>query len=202
MKKRTLKSLAPLLLSAALFPATTHFATNSRAQDRPDPEQFRQMMMDRFREMLEVKGDDDWKIIQERIQKVMDARMAAGGFGFPGMGPPGGRRGGGPGGPGGPPPDGGPDGGPGGGGPPPGGPPPGGGFGGPGGPMGQRSAEAQALQQALEAKASPDEIKAKLEKFREARKANEAKLEAAQQELRMVLGVRQEAMAVLAGLLK
>jgi hypothetical protein len=199
MKKRTLKSLAPLLLSVALFPAATHFATNSRAQDRPDPEQFRQMMMDRFREMLEVKGDDDWKIIQERIQKVMDARMAAGGFGFPGMGPPGGPRRDGPGGP---PPDSGPDGGPGGGGPPPGGPPPGGGFGGPGGPMGRRSPEAQALQQALEAKASPDEIKAKLDKLREARKASEAKLEAAQQELRMVLGVRQEAAAVLAGLLK
>ena len=67
--------------------------------------------------------------------------------------------------------------------------------------MGQRSPEAQALRTALEANASADEIKAKLTKLREARKANEAKLEAAREELRKVLSVKQEAVAVLAGLL-
>src|SRR3954466_1478149 len=59
-----------------------------------DPEQMKQRMMDRYKERLEVKSDDEWKIISERIEKVMtaqrDARIASfGGFGG------GGRRGGG-----------------------------------------------------------------------------------------------------------
>lgn len=182
--KQFIKSLASLVVTTTLFTGVNHIVAPAMAQDRPDPEQFRQMMMDRFREQLDVKGDDEWKLIQDRIQKVMDARMAGGGFGFPGMGRP---PGGGPSGPGG---------GPGG---------PGGGPGGPGGGpgrMGQRSPEAQALQAALEAKASPDEVKAKLAQLREARKANEAKLAQAQEELQKILSVRQEAAAVLAGLLK
>jgi hypothetical protein len=203
-----------LVLSAALLPGLNQFAGSARAQGGPpnfDPAEFRQRMMDRFREQFEVKSDDEWKIIQDRLEKVMAARMAGGGFGFPGMGGPGG-PGGGPGGgrrsrggpdgpdggPGGPPPDGGP-----------GGPPPGGGPGGrsgPGGPgfggMGRQSAETQALREAVEAKAPPEEIKARLAKLREARKAGEAKLEAAQADLVAVLNVRQEAVAVMAGLLK
>ncbi len=46
------------------------------------------------------------------------------------------------------------------------------------------------------------EIKAKLAKVREVRKANEAKLEAAQEDLRKILSVQQEAVAVMTGLLK
>src|SRR5437660_10438766 len=64
-----------------------------------DPEQFRQQMMDRYKERLEVKSDDEWKIISERIEKVTQAQRDAriGGFGgFGGPGGPGGRRGGGP----------------------------------------------------------------------------------------------------------
>ena len=48
------------------------------------------MMMDRFREQFEVKDDDEWKLIQDRIEKVMEARRAAGGFGGMGFGRPGG----------------------------------------------------------------------------------------------------------------
>ena len=70
------------------------------------------------------------------------------------------------------------------------------GFGGETGP------EREALQQAFDSKAVADDLKAKLAKLREARKAKEAKLEKAQDELRQVLTVRQEAAAVLAGLLK
>lgn len=177
------------------------------AQDRPgrgnfDPEQFRQRMMERYREQLEVKSDDEWKLISERIEKVSDARREAnfggggpGGFGGPGgPGGRGGRRAN---------PDGAlptadgakpaegtspsPDAAP---------PRPPRGFGGETGP------EREALQQAFDSKAVADDLKAKLAKLREARKAKEAKLEKAQDELRQVLTVRQEAAAVLAGLLK
>src|SRR5882724_2948887 len=62
-----------------------------------DPAEFRQRMMDNYRERLEIKGDDEWKAIQPLIAKVMDARrdvaLGAGGFGFGRGG--GGRRGGG-----------------------------------------------------------------------------------------------------------
>jgi hypothetical protein len=58
------------------------------------------------------------------------------------------------------------------------------------------------LQKAIESKAPADELKAKLAKLREARKEKEAALEKAQEDLRKVLSVRQEAAAVLAGLLK
>lgn len=142
-----------------------------------DPEEMRQRMMDRYREQLEVKNDDEWKLISERITKVSDARREVGfGGGFRGGF---GRRGG--------------DGGPGGG--------DNGGdrrrdrFG------GEPNPDAEALQKAIEAKAPADEIKAKLAKYRDSKKEKEAKLAKAQDELRKVLSVRQEASATLMGLL-
>lgn len=171
-----------------------------------DPEQMRQRMMERYREQLDVKDDAEWKLISERIEKVTEAQREARFGGMMGFGGRGGRRGG-PGGPGGPPPAATTDGAA----PaapaaadatrpaedrrPPGGPP---GF----GRFGDNSPEAEDLQKAIEAKASGDELKAKLAKLRESRKAKEAKLEKAQDDLRQVLSVRQEAAAVLAGLLK
>ena len=165
---------------------------NVPAQERPerperperdrgnfDPEQMRQRMMERYREQLEIKSDDEWKAIEPRVTKVMEARRDVGyggGFGFRGMGGPGGPRRGGD--------EGGRD----------------GGrrreFG------GAPSPEAEALQKAIEAKASNEEIKTKLAKFREARKAKEANLTKAQDDLRKVLTVRQEASAVMMGLLQ
>jgi hypothetical protein len=145
-----------------------------------DPEQARQRMMERYKEQLEVKDDAEWKLISERIEKVTAARREVG-FGGGGAFGRGGR--GGPGGPG----------------------------GGPGGDQaaagrrafgGEPSPEAEALRKAIEAKAPAEELKAKLAKLREARKVKEANLEAAQDDLRKVLSVRQEAAAVLAGLLK
>lgn len=74
------------------------------------------------------------------------------------------------------------------------------------GPGGQGGGEAmpeqEALQKAIEANASSDEIKSKLNKYREALKAKEAVLTKAQDELREVLSAKQEAQAVLMGLLK
>ncbi len=63
------------------------------------------------------------------------------------------------------------------------------------------SPEAEDLQKALDAKASPDELKAKLAKLRDSRKAKEAASAKAQEDLRKVLTVRQEATAVSMGLL-
>jgi hypothetical protein len=67
---------------------------------------------------------------------------------------------------------------------------------------GTPSPELQALQSAIEAKASPDDLKAKLAKLRDTRKEKEAALAKAQDDLRKVLTVRQEASAVLMGLLQ
>ena len=177
-------------------------AANVQAQNRGnfDPAQFQQQMLERMRTSFDVTDDAEWKLISDRISKVTEARRATTTGGFGGFG------GGGPGGPGG-------------GGRPPGGDNAaapsdnggkgnrtrGGGQGGPGGggPGGRTaSPEQDALQKAIEAKASNDEIKAKLERLRESRHAAEAKLEKAQQDLREVLSVRQEAVAVMFGLLK
>jgi hypothetical protein len=145
-----------------------------------DPAQMRQRMMDRYREQMGVKSDDEWKIIQERVEQVMDARRAVG---FGGMG---GMRGF--------------------------------GRGGQGQGQGQGQAQAdntnrrqrfgpeptpeqEALQQAVDSNASNDQLKSLLAKYREARKANEAKLQQAQDNLRKILSMRQEAVAVLMGLL-
>lgn len=75
---------------------------------------------------------------------------------------------------------------------------PGGGGGGFGG---QPNPEVEALQKAIDAKASNTETKAALAKFTAARKAKQAELEKAQADLRKVLTPRQEAIATLNGLL-
>jgi len=148
--------------------------------DRPrfDPEQFRQQMIDYYKEQLEVTNDDEWKVISERIQKVTEARMAVGFGGMGrGMGMFGrGRRGG----------EGAPEGGRGGGG---------------RGLFGQPNPEREALQKAVDAKASADELKATLAKYRAAQADKRAKLEKAQAELKQVLSVRREAVCVTLGLL-
>jgi hypothetical protein len=146
-----------------------------------DPEQMRQRMLERFKERLEVKSDDEWKIISERIEKVMTAQRETRMGGFGGFG--GGRRGGG------------------------GGDNAGGDTNNNGGRRnrgggGESSPEVEALQKAIDDKASNDDIKTKLAKVRDSQKDKEAKLVKAQDELRKVLSVRQEATAVLMGLLK
>src|SRR3972149_417411 len=55
------------------------------------------------------------------------------------------------------------------------------------------SAEAEALQKAIESKASSEEIKSKLAAYRQSREQKEAKLKQAQEELKKLLSVRQEA---------
>lgn len=131
-----------------------------------DPAQRQQFFLDRMKERLEVTDDAEWKAMQPLVQKVMDARMAAGPMGGPGMmgRPRGGDQGG-------------------------------RGFGPPPSP------EAEALQRAIDGKASNSELKAAMAKYQESRKAKQAELEKAQAELRKVLSVRQEAIATASGLL-
>jgi len=217
--KTHIRALTLGVLGTAAWLLTS--AGNLSAQDRPqgnfNPEQMRERMLQRMRDRFEVKDDAEWKLISARLSKVTEARRAAsgGGAGFGGPGPGGfggpggpGGNGGGPGGPGGP---GGNGGGPGDQ-PPPGGnngsnagPPQGGpgagGFG-PGGPDRQASPELDALNKAIQAKADTAELKAKLAQVREARKKKEADLVQAQEDLRQILSVRQEAIAVTLGLLK
>jgi len=119
-----------------------------------------------------VTNDDEWAALLPLIQKVMDAQRDVRTAGGMGMRGPGG---------------------------------PGGGFGrGPGGPGGfgaQASDGQQALQKAVDDNAPVPRIKDALAKFRAAIKAKQAKLEAVQESLRAVLTTKQEAQAVLMGLL-
>jgi hypothetical protein len=76
----------------------------------------------------------------------------------------------------------------------------GGGFRGNGGGR-AANPELDALRTAVTDNMPDAEIKARLDRLREVRKQNEAKLAKAQEDLRAVLTVRQEAMAVMTGLL-
>ena len=180
---KTFNQLSVVACAAFVMFLSANPVAAQQGQGRGTFEEFRQRRMDDYRERLEIKGDDEWKAIQPLIAKVMDARQDigfGGGRGF-GRGGGGGRRGG-------------------------------GntdaqangnnqggrrGF-----PGGEPSPEAEELQKAIDSNASKDELKAKLTKFREARKEKEAKLAKAQEDLRKVLSVKQEAAAVLNGLLQ
>jgi len=142
-----------------------------------DPAQFQQRMMEGIRDQLGFTNDTDWNAVQPIVQKVMDARRDVG-FGA-GMGRMFARnRGGGNGGP-------------------------GGGFGGGRGGFGpQPSPEAEALQKAIDDNSPPAQIKAALAKYEASQKAKQAKLVQAQEDLRKVLTVKQEAQATLLGLLQ
>lgn len=71
-----------------------------------------------------------------------------------------------------------------------------------GGMFGQQSPEAEALQKALEDNAPASQIKDLLAKYKASQKAKQAKLEAAQDDLKKVLNTKQEAEAYLLGLVR
>src|SRR5437762_6616283 len=156
-----MKKMNQVLALAGVAVALGFSASNMAAQGRGnfDPAQMRQRMMENFKERFEVTSDAEWKIISERIEKVLDAQRETrigGGFGRFGGGP---RRGGGDGG--------------------------GGGdnAGRPGNrpnPFAAENPNADALQKAVEGKASSDELKTKLTKLRESLKEKEANLNNAQ----------------------
>lgn len=150
-----------------------------RQRGNLDPAQFQQRMVERYRERLEITDDAEWKALQPRIQKVLEARMAieSGRRAMFDRGNRGGRgdrnnssdqtqqqqqqqR-----------------------------------------PTGAVDPAAETLQRAITEKASGSDLKAASAKYLAARKAKQADLEKAQEELRVVLTQRQEAIAMLAGLL-
>jgi hypothetical protein len=152
-----------------------------------DPAQMRQRMAERMKEML---GADDqaWKVMEPRLMKVMELNRQAnaGGRGMMfGMMGRGGR--GGPGGP-------------------------GGDQGGPQGarrgrgPQGEQTALEKAMAQlrtTLENQsATPEEIKTQLTAVRQAREKAKQELAVAQQDLKKILTLRQEAMLVEMGQLE
>ncbi len=183
---KTTRWIACLGLVAILAAGSTTMAQQDQGRDRGergdrgdrggrfDPAQMRERMMGMYKEQLEVTDETEWKVIEPLISKVMEARLAAmsgAGRGF----------GGGPGMM---------------------------GAGRPGGedrtnrsPFGQANPEAEALQRAVDGKASNAELKNAVARYAESRKAKQSALEKAQDDLRKVLSVRQEAIATLRGLL-
>lgn len=142
-----------------------------------NPQEMQARMLAGLRERMEVKDDEEWKLIAERIGKVAELRRGApGGLGilmtglWPGGGPGGAGR-------------------------------EEGGSGRRGPRLGGGSAEMTALANALRDQLPDAEIKSRLDRLRDQRKDSEAKLARAQEDLRAVLTMRQEAMAVMAGLL-
>jgi hypothetical protein len=141
-----------------------------------DPAQFQQQMMERVKERLEITKDDEWTAVEPLVQNLFDARRETMAYGTGGRGF--GRRGG----------------------------PRPGGDNNTGGQQNRRpsffgepSPETEALDKAIQSKASNKELKAAMEKFRAAKKASEAKVKDAQEALRKVLTPRQEAIAVANG---
>jgi Spy/CpxP family protein refolding chaperone len=149
-----------------------------------NPEEFRKRMLERMKEELK-SPDEEWQVLQPKLEKVMTA-MAEARFGGMGMGGRGGF--GGPGGP-------------------------GGGRGGRGGDANnggqpaENESEFQVASRELRTvlandNASADEIMTRLKAFREAREKSEAKLHEAQKELQAVVTERQEAWLVMRGMLQ
>jgi hypothetical protein len=169
--------------SLAQTAVTTEAATAAERRERrwPNAGEMRERMSAALREQFQVEDDEEWRLIYERIERVWVLGGAAGAGGPMGaaMAFRAARAAGG------------------------GGEAadqarPGGGRGGLAGPA---SPETESLVTALYANAPEAELRSRLERLRAARKANEVKLVAAQDELRSVLNLRQEAIAVVAGLL-
>jgi hypothetical protein len=133
-----------------------------------DPAQMQQRMLDRVQDELGFTNDTDWNAVKPLVQKVMDARMAVGNGGMGRMFGGGRNRGG----------------------------DQGGATARPN-PFGQASPELDALQKAIDDNAPSSQIKDLLAKYKASQKAKQAKLEAAQADLKKVLTVKQEAQAYL-----
>lgn len=171
------------MLGGCVAALTLGASNHLMAQGRNfDPAQMRQDRMDRLRDQLEIKDDKDWDAIQPLVGKVMDAERDVISMRMGGMFGRGPRRGG-----------------------------------DRGGstnsasaeqrprrnnPFGETSPAITALQKAIDDKVPAADLKAKIAAVRAEAKEKEAKLDAAQEELRGVLSSRQEAIAVVNGLLK
>jgi hypothetical protein len=179
--------IASLILTAGTAAFLTFSGVDAQAQGRQrggpegqgrgdfDPTQMRQRMFEGVREQLEVKDDAEWKVIEERVAKVWDARRDVGVAGAGGMrmmarrnpgddnasGDQPNRRRFGP----------------------------------------EPSPEQEALQKAIDSNAPTADLKAAIAKYRESREQKQAAFKKAQQDLKAVLNVKQEAVALSMGLI-
>src|ERR1041385_530464 len=181
LKSMFLSAGATLILSAGMVSAQPQQFGGGNFDPQQFQQQMQQRMLEAARDQLEVTNDQEWKIIDTRLTKVMQLRtetMLSGGLGmFAGMGR---NRGG------------------------------GGGDGGDRGGRAASfmrnlmppNPEADAVQKALDDNAPAAEINARLAKLREAKKQKQAALAKAQADLRQVLSVRQEATLVMMGFLE
>jgi hypothetical protein len=173
---------AALALSASSVFAQDNGNNNNRQRGGPgggwDPAQMQQRIMERYQQELGFTNDTEWDAVKPLVEKVMEARRDA----MSGMGRSmfGGRTRGGQ-------------------------------QGGDqannnrqrgGGMFGQPSPEADALQKAIDDNAPSSQIKDLLAKYKASQKVKQAKLEAAQKDLKAVLTVKQEAQATLMGLVE
>jgi hypothetical protein len=197
MMKHTIQKIVALsILALVIFGASNAMAQQQRPGGRGgqqggqggpggfDPSQFMDMMLDRMQEQLGF-SDAEWKAVRPMVQTVMEKQRATRGPGMGGMFGRGGRGGRG-GQPGGANADRGPQ----------------GGRGGRGGQPGAGDfPEQAALQAAIDSDASAADIKTKLDAYKKAVVKNEAALKKAQDDLRAVLSVKQEAQLTLFGML-
>jgi chromosome segregation ATPase len=184
--KRLIPLLVAFLLAAVATPAMAQqqpggggAGGGGAGGGRIDPTQFRQMMNDRMKELMGA-NDEEWKALQPRIEKLQQLQRDASNFGGMGLlmdfGGGGGGRGG-------------------------------RGFGGPGGPGGDRqpSVSQQKTSELVEVvknkESSPAQLKEKLAAAKAARAQAKAELAKAQEELRELLTVRQEAVLTAIGTL-
>lgn len=150
---------------------STEGGEGRRGRGSFDPAEFQKRMMDGIKDRLGFKDDTEWTAVQPLVQKVMDLRRESMTSGMSAM------------------------------------------FrrrsseGGqsnsdrPRNPWFTPSPEAEALQKALDDNAPAAQVKVALEKYRASKKDKETKLATAQEDLRKVLTVKQEAQATLMGLL-
>lgn len=185
MKQSIQKVVALSILALVMFGATNAMAQRGggRGQGGPggpggfDPSQFMDRMMDRMQEQLAF-SDDEWKVVRPMVEDVMEKQRSTRGPGMGGMFGRGGRGGrggdqnaGGP------------------------------GRGGRGPFGGGDFPEQEALQEAIDKDASADVIKSKLAAYKKAVASKEADLKKAQDKLRAVLSVKQEAQLTLFGMI-
>jgi len=179
-----MKILRKALLASAFAALLVLGAGKTMAQGRGnfDPAQFKQDMLDRLRDQMAVKDDDEWKAIAPKVGTVFDAQrdvMSMRGRGMFGGGRRRNNNNGGD------------------------------NNGGDNAnarprrnPFGEPSAAMEALQKAIDDKAPSAEIKTKLAAVRAEIKDKQAKLLAAQESLRGILTPTKEAVATVNGLLQ
>lgn len=171
----TLCAAAAMLASGTISLLAQDNGGQRRQRGNWDPAQMQQRIMERYQQELGFTNDTEWDAVKPLVQKVMEARRdAMSGMGRGMFGP---RRGG----------------------------drnngdnnrPRRGGF------FGQPSPQAEALQKAIDDNAPASQIKDLLAKYREVQKTKQAALEDAQANLKKVLTPKQEAQAVLLGLVE